>query len=48
MKKKKYKLDELLEGITDENLHKEIFTSEDVGREWPKGDTRLESGQKKY
>ncbi len=48
MKKKKYKLDELLEGINEENLHKEVFTGEDVGREWPKDDTGLESGQKKY
>ncbi|MBK3518731.1 hypothetical protein [Carboxylicivirga marina] len=48
MPKKKYKLDKLLEGITDENLHEEIFTGEDVGREWPKDDTGLESGLKKY
>jgi hypothetical protein len=48
MIKKKYILDELFEGITDENLHKEIFTVEDVGREWPKDDTELGSGQKKY
>ncbi len=43
MKKKKYKLDELLEGITDENLHKEIFTGEDVGHEWPKDDAGVPS-----
>ncbi len=35
MKKKKYKLDELLEGINEENLHEEIFSGEDVGRECP-------------
>jgi predicted RNase H-like HicB family nuclease len=39
MKKKKYKLDELLAGINDENIHEEIFTGEDVGREWPKDET---------
>ena len=43
MTKKKHKLDELLEGINDENLHKEILTGEDVGREWSKGDADVPS-----
>jgi predicted RNase H-like HicB family nuclease len=38
MKEKKYKLDEILKGINDENLHNEIFTGEDVVRELPKGE----------
>ncbi|WP_321514946.1 hypothetical protein [Marinifilum fragile] len=36
MKKKKYQLDELLEGINEENLHGELFSGEDAGHEWPK------------
>ncbi|NOY85608.1 MAG: PbsX family transcriptional regulator [Nitrospirae bacterium] len=28
-----YRLDDLLEGITDENLHSEVETGEPVGRE---------------
>lgn len=35
MKQIKYKLNELLDGINDKNLHKEIVTDEFVGREWP-------------
>lgn len=35
MKKKKYNLDELLKNVTDENLHGEIFTEGNVGKELP-------------
>ena len=34
-KRKKYKLNELLDGINKENLHDEILTGKDVGEEWP-------------
>ncbi|WP_430813991.1 hypothetical protein [Carboxylicivirga sp. RSCT41] len=43
MRKKKHKLNELLEGINDENLHKEIYTGEDTGREWPKDNADVPS-----
>jgi len=39
MKKKKYNLNELLEEVNENNLHEEILNDENVGREWPKGET---------
>jgi len=45
MEKKKHNLDELLEGINEKNRHEEIFTGENVGREWPRDKSEIPSNE---